>query len=53
MYGDLIAVLDTDGIDAWDGDDCSVTCPCGHRIEPDAPTCPDGCENPIVSEGLI
>lgn len=50
-YGDLLEHLCPDA--GWDGDDVSVTCPCGHRIEPDALVCADGCRNPIVTEGMI
>ena len=46
-------LLDCLGADDWEGDDCSITCPCGHRIEADCPKCPDGCVNPIMKAGMI
>lgn len=39
--------------DGWEGDDCSLTCPDGCRIEMDCPQCPCGHTNPIMAEGLI
>lgn len=50
MYGEMLDLL---GAEEWDGDDATITCPCGHTIEPDAPSCPDGCDNPIARGGLI
>lgn len=50
MYGEILGLL---GYAEWEGDDCSVTCPCGHRVEPDAEECPDGCVNPIREAGMI
>jgi hypothetical protein len=35
----------------WDGDDCSIECPCGRRFEPDS-TCPS-CGNILQDHGLI
>ena len=49
-YGDAMELV---GADGWEGDDATLTCPCGHTIEPDAEACPDGCENPMVAGGLI
>lgn len=49
-YSDL---LDMMGIDDWEADDATITCPCGHTIEPDAATCTDGCVNPLIAYGMI
>jgi hypothetical protein len=35
----------------WDGDDCSIVCPCGRRFEPDS-SCPS-CGNILQAHGLI
>lgn len=37
----------------WEADDTSLICPCGHRIEPDADQCRDGCPNPLRAAGMI
>lgn len=50
MYGEMLELI---GADEWDGSDATITCPCGHTIEPDAPECSDGCVNPLREEGLI
>lgn len=49
-YGTMLKAL---GEAEWEGDDATITCPCGHTIEPDTPECPDGCKNPIVEAGMI
>ena len=49
-YGTLLTAM---GRDDWEGDDATITCPCGNTIEPDAETCPEGCVNPIRAEGMI
>lgn len=38
--------------DEWSGDDVTLTCPHGHRIEHDG-ECPDGCVSPLREMGLI
>ena len=50
MYGEMLELI---GRDDWEGDDCSVTCPDGCRVEPDAPTCPCGEVNPLTAAGMI
>lgn len=30
----------------------TLICPCGHRVEDDG-HCPNGCESPMLSAGLI
>lgn len=52
MYGDMLDMLGASD-DGWDGDDATITCPCGHTIEPDADACADGCKNPIMEAGMI
>lgn len=49
MYDELLEAL---GVTDWEGDDCSLVCPCGNVIEPDGqPPC--GCENPLRALGAI
>jgi len=50
---ELDEVLDQIGAEGWEGDDATLTCPCGHVIEHDAQACPDGCTNPLRGAGLI
>jgi len=52
MYGEIIVALGVDE-EGWEGDDATITCPCGHTIEPNAPRCPDGCANPLREAGVI
>jgi len=47
-------LLEQFGYDDWEVDDDGsiFTCPHGHRIEPDG-RCPEGCESPLLSIGMI
>ena len=46
-------ILADNGLDDWEVvDDSLLVCPCGYQIEWDG-RCPDGCQSPLRSMGLI
>jgi len=49
---DVTGLLQELGFDDWEGDMDVLVCPCGYTIELDG-HCPDGCESPLRSLGMI
>lgn len=49
MYQELLDLL---GVEDWEGDDATLTCPCGYQIEPDG-RCPEGCVSILRDLGMI
>lgn len=49
---DIDWILADMGYPEWEGDDTTLTCPCGWVIEHDG-KCPDGCVSPLRLAGLI